>query len=200
MKLLFLITALTFFSTSQKLQNDVSLDEYKIYSKIIDSVYTNSSSKTTIINDSTNFDFVYGKKDKYKYGTDSLYLLAYIKGFNTSDSLEIFTNYIQNNKSKCKLNIEEFSTQKKVTLISQSKFRFYFKNGIKEGWKKFYKSHKNSTGFLKFCRAGFNNSGNKAIVYVEQYCGGLCGEGMYFLLEKILNKWKIIKSIKTWGS
>ncbi len=196
----FLLLGIIQFTYCQNNFNEISNEEYKIYSTIIDSFYTHTSTEYIVINDSTIFDFVYGKKEKYKNGTDSLYLLVHLKGCNCSDSLELFYNYIQKNKLKYRLDYEKFYTRKKTFLLKQSTFNSYFKNGIKNGWKKFNEIYKNSTGYIKFTRVGFNNIGNKAFIYVEQYCGRICGEGVYYFLEKVLNKWKVIKKKILWIS
>ncbi|WP_294346279.1 hypothetical protein [uncultured Sphingobacterium sp.] len=38
----------------------------------------------------------------------------------------------------------------------------------------------------------------KAFVSLDYICGGWCGEGWYFILEKIKGKWKVVKYEDTW--
>lgn len=38
----------------------------------------------------------------------------------------------------------------------------------------------------------------KAFVSLDYLCGGWCGEGWYFILEKIKGKWKVVKDEGTW--
>ncbi len=40
--------------------------------------------------------------------------------------------------------------------------------------------------------------GQKAFVSVDHIRGGLCGQGWYFILEKIKGKWKVVKYEDTW--
>ncbi|MDR2271053.1 MAG: hypothetical protein LBF27_09130 [Sphingobacterium sp.] len=42
------------------------------------------------------------------------------------------------------------------------------------------------------------HDGQKAFVSVDRICGGLCGQGWYFILEKIKGKWKVVKYEDTW--
>ncbi|WP_343555093.1 hypothetical protein [Sphingobacterium sp.] len=42
------------------------------------------------------------------------------------------------------------------------------------------------------------HDGQKAFVSVDHICGGLCGQGWYFILEKIKGKWKVVKYEDTW--
>lgn len=198
---IFFIVLFIFFTNSFSILNEsngINIEEYKIYSTIIDSSFTYSSTTNVVINDSTNFDYVFGKKTKYKNGLDSLYLLNYIKMSGLADSLEIYNNYIKNNRRKYKLDVTKFSTIAVISLLKQSIFHNYFNEGIKKGWNSFYVNHPESTGYLKFCRVGFNNKRDIAFVYVEQFCGGVCGYGGYFILEYQNDNWKIIKEIETW--
>lgn len=42
------------------------------------------------------------------------------------------------------------------------------------------------------------HDGQKAFVSVDHICGGLCGQGWYFILGKIKGKWKVVKYEGTW--
>ncbi len=43
--------------------------------------------------------------------------------------------------------------------------------------------------YTQYSVVGFSEDNRSAIVYKSDYCGGLCGQGGYELLEKIDNKW-----------
>lgn len=43
-----------------------------------------------------------------------------------------------------------------------------------------------------------SQDGKKAFVALDYYCGGLCGQGYEFILEKINGKWKVLKCDYTW--
>lgn len=43
-----------------------------------------------------------------------------------------------------------------------------------------------------------SQDGKKAFVAVDYFCGGLCGQGYDFILEKVNGKWKVIKCDYTW--
>jgi len=43
-----------------------------------------------------------------------------------------------------------------------------------------------------------SQDGKKAFVALDYFCGGLCGQGYDFILEKVNGKWKVIKCDYTW--
>ena len=45
-----------------------------------------------------------------------------------------------------------------------------------------------------------SKNGNKILLDVDEYCGGLCGGGRTYLFEKIKSKWRIIYSKGNWVS
>ncbi|HGY57097.1 MAG TPA: hypothetical protein ENK44_15415 [Caldithrix abyssi] len=49
---------------------------------------------------------------------------------------------------------------------------------------------------VKFIKVGSNHLKNYDIVYIEKNCGGTCGSGIYFLLKKEKNVWKILEKKK----
>lgn len=68
------------------------------------------------------------------------------------------------------------------------------------GWEEFYKKYPESGGFISFSQAGFNPDRTQALVYFEHWCGGLCGSGLYLLLEKGEGGWKVTKVHSSWIS
>ncbi len=42
------------------------------------------------------------------------------------------------------------------------------------------------------------HDGQKAFVSLDHICGGLCGQGWYFILKKIKGKWKVVRYGGTW--
>jgi hypothetical protein len=193
---------LFFLSQNQSIKksDDISNQEYIIYSVILDSLYRYPSTKTIVICDSTNFDYFFRGSDIYTNGIDSLYLKIIINGFGLSDSNYIYHDYLAKNKNKYKLFDDMFSLDINLSFISKRQFEDIFEGDLAGGWQEFYDKFPNSTGFVELTRIGFNERKDKVIVYVENYCGGLCGDGNYLLLEKINSKWKITKRKEIWVS
>ena len=57
-----------------------------------------------------------------------------------------------------------------------------------------------SGGLIALSRAGFDSSGNQALVYIDYGCGGLCGSGTYMLPVKNKQRWVVKKKFMAWVS
>jgi hypothetical protein len=56
------------------------------------------------------------------------------------------------------------------------------------------------SGVIQLSRIGFNSIKDEALVYLEAWCGGLCGGGDLFLLRKKGDSWSIIGRVNLWVS
>lgn len=59
----------------------------------------------------------------------------------------------------------------------------------KENWKEFHKQYPNSGGFIDLSAVGFNTDKSVAVVSKGVWCGRLCGEGDYYILQKKDGNW-----------
>jgi hypothetical protein len=62
-----------------------------------------------------------------------------------------------------------------------------------ENWDEFYKQYPDSGGFVDLSAVGFNADKTVAIVSKGRWCGSLCGEGAYQVLQKIDGNWIPLK-------
>ena len=58
-------------------------------------------------------------------------------------------------------------------------------------------NHKN---YFIFSIPIISKNKNKAYIELDYHCGGLCGSGRAYFLEKIEGRWKVISKWKTWIS
>lgn len=58
----------------------------------------------------------------------------------------------------------------------------------------------NNFGYFLVSHAGLNPSKTEAILYVDHFCGGLCGKGGYFLMRKVNGVWSVVDQHVTWIS
>ena len=58
-----------------------------------------------------------------------------------------------------------------------------------EDWDKFYRAYRDSAGFVYLSAVGFNADKTVAVVSIGHWCGGLCGEGQYHVLQKKDGRW-----------
>lgn len=54
-------------------------------------------------------------------------------------------------------------------------------------------------GYTSFSLPGYSSDGH-ALVYVSYVCGGLCGTGWFYLLERSGPSWKVVASEMLWIS
>jgi hypothetical protein len=92
---------------------------------------------------------------------------------------------------------DAFKLPIKNVLVEEKELDRFRREG---GWEEFYKKYPESGGFISFSQVGFNPERSQALVYFEHWCGGLCGSGLYLLLEKSEGGWKVAKAHRSWIS
>jgi len=58
----------------------------------------------------------------------------------------------------------------------------------------------NNLGYFVVSHVGLNLNKTEALLYVDHFCGGLCGGGDYFLMRKVNGAWQIVDRHGTWVS
>jgi hypothetical protein len=58
----------------------------------------------------------------------------------------------------------------------------------------------NNLGYFVVSRVGLNLNETEALLYVEHFCGGLCGGGEYVLMRKLNGAWHVVDHRGTWVS
>lgn len=84
-------------------------------------------------------------------------------------------------------------------LVDSTQLEPFFKRGGGD-WPAFYKRFPSSSGIVRFSRIGFSEDGMQALFYLNNHCGGLCGTGMYVVMEKRNGRWAIEREIEMWIS
>jgi hypothetical protein len=99
----------------------------------------------------------------------------------------VIADFVRVNKTKWRLqrNFEvvvpySFISEKTVLSLTDDKH-----------WEEFYKVDGNDDGFIDLSAVGFNADKTIALVSVGRWCGGTCGEGSYYFLQKKDGKWSI---------
>jgi hypothetical protein len=67
-------------------------------------------------------------------------------------------------------------------------------DGLIENWKRFYKRHPRSSGFLRFSRIGFNQDRTQAVVSVVFSCDWLCALDTDYMLQKSRSGWHVLSA------
>lgn len=58
----------------------------------------------------------------------------------------------------------------------------------------------NNFGRFVVSHVGMNLNKTEAVLYVDHFCGGLCGGGNYFLMKKVNGAWHVVDRYDTWIS
>ena len=58
----------------------------------------------------------------------------------------------------------------------------------------------NNLGYFVVSHVGLNLNKTEALLYVDHFCGGLCGGGEYVLMRKVNGVWHIVDHHGTWVS
>lgn len=85
------------------------------------------------------------------------------------------------------------------TLIDADDMNVIF-NDFENGWEEFYRRYPNSPGITTLSRAGFNQDGTEALVYMGAQFHYLAGAGNLYRLEKQDGVWKIVEKMMLWIS
>jgi hypothetical protein len=58
----------------------------------------------------------------------------------------------------------------------------------------------NNLGYFVVSHVGLNLNKTEALLYVDHFCGGLCGGGGYVLMRKVNGVWHVVDHHNTWVS
>lgn len=166
---------------------DDQIEEYIIYSTIINSFHNLDATKTLLIVDHT-YDPAPPEDIFEEYKRQQPPYLA----------KATLNDYRQKNAKQNQLT-ERFDIRHKHALLSKDDYDETFKEGC-SGWCKFQEKYPESSEYMRFSRVGFNRTGTQALIYVIHGCGGLCGSGGYVLLAKQDGIWRIQKWMNAWVS
>jgi hypothetical protein len=95
-----------------------------------------------------------------------------------------------------------FSTDISTDLRLPSGARAIFVNRSDLGTKTsdFEARFPNNFGFFVVSHVGLNLNKTEALLYIDHFCGGLCGGGDYVLMHKVNGVWHVVERHMTWVS
>lgn len=94
----------------------------------------------------------------------------------------------------------DLSSKGRLQTNYQIKFINNPKPYFKMGWDKFHRRYPNCYGIVKFSNIVFNDSGDRALMYVESFKGSLDASGDIVVMRKRNNAWTIELQINQWVS
>ena len=172
--LLLLLSLIPSPAGSPNLESSVTDEEYAVYSALINSTFLHPKTDLAIIQAHTEFDRE--SVDIPQEFKDDL-----LPKIQRSETIE-----------------RRFDLRVKYVLLDHDQIENLFKKDLGKGWERYWKQYPNATGFLGFSRVGFDRAHNKAYVYARETCGGLCGDGYSFVLEKVNGTWQVKEKKHLW--
>jgi len=170
--------------------NDITSEEYAVYSSLIQSMYVKEGVKTIVIGKHTQFYRVnWANPEDYRKS-----ILEELRPI----SQETIEDFEKKNEEKGELARRLALTVKYVLLGNQSQATS--PEDYTKQWKEFYEKYPNSPGIISLSRVGFNSNKDQAVVYVANSCAGLCGKGYYVFLMKSDKGWIVQKEMMLWVS
>lgn len=111
---------------------------------------------------------------------------------NLDDKMNGDTSFNDALKELCN-NKLDFDTLKSDKFITQFNYKIYSDRSFPNDKFK-------QIGRISFSKIGFSGKKDKAAVYTIFTCGRLCGNGRILFYEKIMGKWKYVKTWERWVS
>ena len=180
----------------QKQTQAEDLDEYAVYSAVLQARYSTSSKKEIkryVIAVETKNAFI-----GYRHG--------FVRSGETQPTVESETSQDFDSKNKDSFELtDKFTLPVPYSLVSELTLRKIFdraKDGKpdEEGWHRFYKNYPGAPGIISFTRVGFDAKKTQALLYVAHQSDFLGGSGRFFVLSKQGDTWKIEKEVILWLS
>jgi hypothetical protein len=134
-------------------------------------------------------------RDDWSFGS-----LMADKGRVPGADADTVANYRDANSKPSRIN-EYFADRPRTEFWTEDLANDTFgKDGI-AGWKTFYERYSGSKGIVRFSNVGFNTAGDKALVFLSNGCGSLCGLGTMFNMAKAPDgTWYIAYEKDVWFS
>ena len=186
--------------TKVKIVESFEANQYAIYDALIadDDLIPYFSRKSNLLSSKSNL-LVIIERANIDYLGDSNFreLLANVPNQLPSLSKATFDDFLANNKSRVLLK-DLFTLPVKRVFISDEELDSFFKRKLY--WEGFYKKYPNSQGVMVLSNVGFDAQKKQALVYVSNSRGSLDAVGIYAVLEKQNDVWRVKEKYEAWVS
>jgi hypothetical protein len=165
------------------------LEEYEVYSALMDRSNDGRSAKLVVINEQTSVHAFNGLDELLKEARQNVPEIE----DQTLDDFQAKNRQPHRLKNLFRLHAE------KISLASQQEIESYFGEGG-GWWRDFYARYPQADGFWTLSRIGFNADRTQALAYFGHSCGDLCGNGGLLFLGKEHGTWKVKGGAGFWIS
>jgi hypothetical protein len=168
--------------------SSVTAEEYKIYLTVLA-----GKKGTFVISDKTGMD----DDSKNFESLEKRGFTPFLEQINPKTKAD----FLEKNKDPVTLE-KKLPPDFHYTFISikdlKEKFDYKFPGDM--NWAAFRETYPEADNLYTLSRVGFSGDGRQALVFVTNWCGVVCGEGNYFLLQKENDNWKVVNKVMTWIS
>ncbi len=186
--------------TKVEIVESFEANQYAVYNALIadDDLTPYFSRKSNLLSSKSNL-LVIIERANIDYLGDSNFreLLANVPNQLPSLSKATFDDFLANNKSRVLLK-DLFTLPVKRVFISDEELNTIFKDKLY--WEAFYKKYPNSQGVMTLSNVGFDAQKKQALVYVSNSRGSLDAVGIYAVLEKQNDVWRVKEKYEAWVS
>jgi hypothetical protein len=175
LSLLWLVGAMAAPSIARPAADEITRDEYSVYSDLINSRFLRRGTNLAVIEAQTRFD-------------------------DTASIPKEFEDDLRPKIGQTYMLRRRFHLRAKYLLVTDADLKRLITNDHLHGWDLFWKTYPKSTGLLTLSRVGFNATKTRAFLSAAEICGPLCGYGYTFVLEKQNGAWKITDEKQLWIS
>ncbi|MBA4121153.1 MAG: hypothetical protein H0X72_01645 [Acidobacteria bacterium] len=186
--------------TKVEVVESFEVNQYAVYDALIadDDLIPYFSRKSNLLSNESNL-LVIIERTNIDYLDSSAFreLLAKVPNRLPSLSKATFDDFRACNKSRNLLK-DLFTLSVKRVFISDEELDSFFKRKLY--WEGFYKKYPNSQGVMVLSNVGFDAQKKQALVYVSNSRGSLDAIGVYVVLEKQNDVWRVKEKYEAWAS
>ena len=177
-----------------------SVEEYGIYSTVIEKLYIGQNTKLVVISDKTSVDML--RSDSWGFLRKSIQERRKETGIWSTAALAkmspaVFEDFKARNNDNSSIHNAAILLSVKNVTVDQATLSTQNKS---EYWDSFYRRFPDSPGLIHVSRVGFDREAKQALVYIGRTCGFLCGDGYLVLLVSEHGKWTIEGKYMCWVS
>ena len=162
--------------------------EYKIYSALIEQQYGRTIHRPVVIDAST-----IGGADRFVFDDSFRKMLAISLSPLSQECISSYESIM----ARSSLLDPAFDTTVPCRLVSQAALATIFRQ-CPGGWDLLSARFPGCRGYITLSNVGRDASGGEAIVYTEDHCGVLCGEGTFVYLRRGDEGWRVEKKLTVW--
>lgn len=169
-------------------QAAVDSTDYMIYSALIDQHYGRTVHQPVVVDAST-----IGGADRFLLDEAFRAMLAASLSPLSSESISSYGALAARGATL----VPAFRTTAAVRLVSQAALDTIFSQ-CPRGWEILDERFPGCRGYVTLSNIGRNAPGDEALVYTEDHCGVLCGEGTFVYLRRGEEGWRVEKKLTAW--